>query len=227
MSADCLTIISGRMQSAMILPRHAARGAALPVSAVMFAIAGSALRVAASDPKWGDGVWVIGLAITGAPVVWRTVRHVAAGHFATDVVAMLAIVTALLLHHPLAGLIVVLMQTGGEALERFAEGRASRAVRALEEQAPRIAHRIIDGRVEDLPVDAVQVADQLLVRPGELVPCDAVIEEGRSLIDASRLTGEPLPLTGKPGLRLLSGSLNGEGSLIVRATAVARESQYA
>lgn len=203
------------------------RAAVIPIAAVAFALAGSALRIALSDARIGNGAWLVGLALTGAPVVWRTLRQMATGHFATDVVAMLAIVTALLLREPLAGLIVVLMQTGGEALERFAEGRASDAVRALEEQAPRIAHRILDGHVEDVPVDAVGVGDALLVRPGEMIPCDAVTVEGHSLVDMSRLTGEPMPITAGPETRLLSGTLNGEGSLVIRATAVARESQYA
>jgi cation transport ATPase len=87
---------------------------------------------------------------------------------------MLAIVTALLLGEPLAGLIVVLMQTGGEALERYAEGRASEAVRELEAGAPPGASRARSA-TEDVEADAVAVGDELLVRPGELVPCDGVV----------------------------------------------------
>ncbi len=209
------------------IPGSAKQAAALPIAAAAFAIAGSALRVTIADTRWGDGVWLAGLAITGAPVVWRTLRHVAARRFATDVVAMIAIVTALLLGEPLAGLIVVLMQTGGEALERFAEGRASRAVQALADEAPRIAHRLSADRTEDVPVDTIRVGDELLVRPGEMIPCDGVTVEGHSLVDASRLTGEPIPIGAEKGTRLLSGMLNRDGALVVRATAVARESQYA
>ncbi len=172
-------------------------------------------------------VWSAGLAVTGLPVVWRTLRGVASGRFAADLVAMLAIVTALLLGEPLAGLIVVLMQTGGEALERYAEGRASEAVRELEAAAPRLAHRMRAGGTEDVEADAVAVGDELLVRPGELVPCDGLVLAGRSHVDAARLTGEPLPVSAAPGTRLLSGSLNLDGPLTIRATAPARESQYA
>jgi heavy metal translocating P-type ATPase len=172
-------------------------------------------------------VWSAGLAITGAPVVWHTLRGVAAGRFAADLVAMLAILAALLLGEPLAGLIVVLMQTGGEALERYAEGRASEAVRELEAAAPRIAHRIGDRGPEDVPVDSVAVGDELLVRPGELIPCDAEVTDGTSSVDTSRLTGEPLPVTARPGVRFPSGSLNQDRPLRVRATSRAGESQYA
>jgi heavy metal translocating P-type ATPase len=172
-------------------------------------------------------LWSAGLALTGAPVVWQTLRGILGGRFAADLVAMLAIVTALILREPLAGLIVVLMQTGGEALERYAQGRASEAVRELEAAAPRVAHRMVDGAVDDVPAELVRVGDDLLLRPGELLACDAVVLEGRSHVDASRLTGEPVPVSAHPGIRLLSGSLNLEGPLTVRATAPASESQYA
>jgi heavy metal translocating P-type ATPase len=172
-------------------------------------------------------VWSAGLALSGAPVVWQTLRGIAAGRFAADLVAMLAIVTALLLGEPLAGLIVVLMQTGGEALERYAEGRASQAVRELEAAAPRLAHRVVGGVVVDVDADVVQVGDELLMRPGELLACDAVVVDGRSHVDTSRLTGEPMPVSAHPGIQLLSGSFNLEGPLTVRATAPASASQYA
>jgi heavy metal translocating P-type ATPase len=149
-----------------------------------------------------------------------------ARRFAADLVAMLAIITAFLLQQPLAGLIVVLMQTGGEALERYAEGRASEAVRELEAAAPRLAHRLVAGEVEEVSAEAVRVGDELLLRPGELLSCDAIVVRGRSHVDASRLTGEPVPVTAQAGVKLLSGSLNLEGPLTLRATAPASESQY-
>ena len=179
------------------------------------------------EPATATWVWSIGLALTGAPVVWHTVRGTLRGHFAADLVAMLAIVAALLLGEPVAGLIVVLMQTGGEALERYAQGRASQAVRELEAAAPRVAHRIVNGELDDVPAETISVGDSLLLRPGELLACDAVVLEGRSHVDASRITGEPVPVSAQPGVRLLSGSLNIESPLTVRATAPASESQYA
>jgi heavy metal translocating P-type ATPase len=168
-----------------------------------------------------------GLLLTGSPVVWRTLRGALAGHLAADLVASLAIVAAVGLEQPVAGLVIVLMQTGGEALERYAEGRASNAVRALEAAAPRVAHRLRGTHVDDVQANAVAVGDVLLVRPGELIPCDAMVIEGRSHVDVSRLTGEPLPVSAAAGTRLMSGSANGEGTLTVRALATAGESQYA
>lgn len=183
--------------------------------------------VLANGARTADAIWFFGLIVTGAPVVWQTVRGIAKGHFASDIIATLSVLTAVALHEPVAGLVIVLMQTGGEALEQYAEGRASAAVRELEAAAPRIAHRLMGGSLTDVPVDAIAVGDVLLLRPGELVPCDAVVLDGRSMVDASRITGEPVPVDASTGTRLLSGSANGDGPLTIRAAAVARESQYA
>src|SRR3989338_2690720 len=92
--------------------------------------------------RWDHEVGVALLVLTGFPVVVHTVRGMFRGHFASDVVATLAILAAVALQQPIAGLVIVLMQTGGELLERYAEGRASAAVRELEAQAPQRAHRV-------------------------------------------------------------------------------------
>src|SRR5690606_7157850 len=128
------------------------------------------------------------------PVAWKTARGLLRGEFAADVVAMLAIIGAVGLNQPLAGLVVVLMQTGGEALDAYAVARASSAVEALEADAPRIAHRLQGDQVQDIAATDSAVGDTLLVRPGELIPCDSEVISGRSHVDASRLTGESVPV---------------------------------
>jgi heavy metal translocating P-type ATPase len=198
-----------------------------PIVAVLFVIAGAAVSYLDGSSGWAERVWLTGLVLTGAPLLVRTSRLVARRHFATDIVATLAIVGAVGLGYPLAGLIVVLMQTGGEALERIAEGRASRAVRALEADAPRIAHIYDAVAIRDVAVEDVRVGDEILIRPGEMIPCDCVVTSGESQLDTSRLTGEPLPVTARAGTVLMSGVLNLNGALIAEVTAVASESQYA
>lgn len=200
-----------------------------PVIALVWLVTGGVVAVA-GDGSTARVVWTLGLVTGGLPLLWRTARAALAGEFATDVVASLAVATALVERQPLAGLVVVLMQTSGEALERFAEGRASDAVRALEDQAPRQSHIVrggAQGATEDIAVNDIHVGDLLLVRPGEMLPCDATVVEGTSSVDTSRLTGEPMPLNAGPGSVLLSGSVNIDGPLTIRATALAQESQYA
>jgi heavy metal translocating P-type ATPase len=198
----------------------------VPAAILLFLAAGGPLWIARS-PALAHQVWLAGLVLVGVPLIARTVRGALRGHFAADIVAALAIGTALALQQPLAGLVVALMQTGGEALERYAEGRASNALRMLEAAAPRIAHRVRDGDTEDITVERIVVGDLLLVRPGELVPCDGVVVDGRSHVDTSALTGEPVPVTASAGVHLMSGSHNGEGALHMRARSLAAESQYA
>lgn len=201
----------------------------LPGIALLWLGVGLGARLIGS-PQLGDRVWLVGLVVLGMPVVWNTVHQAMRGHFATDLVATLAVIVAVVLVLPLAGLVIVLMQTGGEALDEYAEGRASAAVRALEADAPQVAHLLPHAdvsEVEDLPVDAVRVGDFLLVRPGEMVPCDGEVVRGYSHVDTARLTGEPMPLQAEAGVKLLSGTLNLESALTIRATAIAGESQYA
>src|ERR1035437_10038064 len=94
---------------------------------VLLLIAAGAVAHFALGGETSDLVWDAALVLTGAPVVWKTIAAARRGHFATDIVASLAIIGAVVLMQPLAGLVIVLMQTGGEALEHWAEGRASAA----------------------------------------------------------------------------------------------------
>ena len=198
----------------------------LPAAALAVLAAGAFLRLRGVETT-GTAVWMAGLAVTGLPIVLRTGAGILRGQFAADIVASLSIIGALALQYPVAGLVIVLMQSGGEALEEFAAGRASAAVRHLEALAPRLAHRLRAGAIEDIAVDDIAVGDELLVRPGELVPCDGVVIRGDSHLDTASLTGEPVPVRVGPGAKLMSGSSNQEGPLTIRATAPARESQYA
>lgn len=202
------------------------REALLPAATLLAILLGLGFQLRGDAPT-GHRVWMVGLFLTGLPVVFHTLRGMLRGKFAADLVAMLAIGTAALLATPLPGLIVVLMQTGGEALERYAAGRASDAVRALEAAAPRLAHRITAEHEEEISVSAIAVGDILVARPGEMIPCDGVVVSGRSHLDTAALTGEPMPRRAEPGTALLSGMANLEGPLVFRATAPAAQSQYA
>jgi heavy metal translocating P-type ATPase len=203
------------------------RGRYVAVALTLAALVAGAVARFSGNPLAGHRIWLIGVVVLGAPLVFRTIWDAAHGHFATDVVATLSIVGAVALQQPLAGLVIVLMQTTGEALEQYAEGRASAAVRALEAAAPRTAHVLREGAAVDVPATAVAVGDRLLIRPGDLVPCDGVVIRGESELDTSKLTGEAAPLRATAETIVMSGMANGFGSFEMRATALADESQYA
>ncbi len=205
--------------------------AVIPLLVVVALAVGGVMHLTPALDAWAPTVWMTALVLLGAPVVWGTLRGMLRGDFAADVVAMLAIVVAVALRQPFAGLVIVLMQTGGELLDAYAEGRASDAVRELEAAAPRVAHRLrsadaSDG-VDDIAADQVAIGDRLLVRPGEMVPCDGEVVDGSSSLDTSRITGEPLPERVGPGAHVRSGVVNTSSPLVVRATALAKESLYA
>lgn len=199
----------------------------IPVASLFFIVAGAVAVLLPGGGEWRHRIWMVGLIVTSAPILWSTARGMMRGRFAADLVAALAVVASLLLGQPLVGLVIVLMQSGGEALEQLAEGRATDALRALQEAAPRILHRISGDSVEDVNVDAVRQDDTILVRPGEMIPCDAEVVKGSSHLDTSSLTGEPMPQKVTVQSRVMSGSVNQEGPLVLRVLAVAGESQYA
>ena len=193
-------------------------------------LAGGVARLGFGARGIADWCWLAVVVGGGAPLIWQTLRGVLRGHFAADLVAALAIITSLLVGQYFAGAVIVLMQSGGEALERRAFARASDSLEALLARAPRIAHRYAGGArsgvVEDIPVEALAPGDAILIRPGDLVPVDATVLEGTSAVDQSALTGEPVPIRAQPGTALLSGSINLEGALTARADRPSTESQY-
>jgi heavy metal translocating P-type ATPase len=198
-----------------------------PLLAIAGIVLGSIEWFIFDYPDFARALWTLALIGAGFPVVWRTLRAARHGNYATDLVASLSIVTAAIIGQPLPGLVIVLMQTGGEWLEKFAERRASAAVSELEKAAPRIAHLVSGNRgLVDVPVGELAVSDVFLVRPGEMVPCDGIVLTGNSEIDASQLTGEAIPVPAHEGTSVMSGSLNAHGLLSIRATALASESQY-
>ena len=141
---------------------------------------------------------------------------------------MLAIIAAILMDQAFAGVVVVLMQSGGEAIEDYGLRRASSSLDALLARAPRVARRKrVDASIETVNVSEVRIGDILVVRPGDLVPVDGEIILGKSEIDESALTGEPIPKAKSSGDKVLSGSVNLNGGLEMRADKPSSESEYA
>lgn len=163
----------------------------------------------------------------GAQQAWGMIQSLRAGHVGLDVLAVTAIVATVAIGEYWASLVIVLMLTGGEALEDYAEGRAERELSALLEHVPQVAHRYrADGTTEDVAVSLVAVGDRLLVRPSEIVPVDSSLASVSASFDESSLTGESLPVDKVTNDAVMSGSINGSGAVDVVATAIAADSQY-
>lgn len=167
------------------------------------------------------------LGVGGVPLLWELLRKAVRGEFGSDLLAGIAIVTSVLLGEYLAGAVVVLMLSGGEALESYAVGKASSVLQALANRLPSRAHRKVAGGVEDLPIDQIQIDELLVIFPHEIAPVDGVVVEGRGRMDESYLTGEPYESSKVPGSEVLSGAVNGDTSLVIRASKLAVDSRYA
>ncbi len=175
-----------------------------------------------------DAVLLAVIVISSIPLMISLAREVLKGNFSVDILAVLSIVTALVLRQYWVAAIVIMMLTGGKALEEYATRRASSVLGALAKRMPQIAHRVgADGVVSDVATDAIAVDDQVVLYPHELCPVDGVVAGGRGSMDESYLTGEPFLMAKAPGTTVLSGAINGNTALTIRATKVASDSRYA
>ena len=173
--------------------------------------------------------WLLGgfaLLMAGRSAV-TMVRELRQGTFGVDILAVTAIVSAVLVGEYWAALVIVLMLTGGEALEEYAANRAKRDLTALLSRAPQSGHRVLpDGSTEEVPIEAVAPGDTVLVRAHEVVPVDGVLLTGFGVFDESSLTGESLPVERSAGEEVLSGGVNGSVAVTLEVTRAAKDSQY-
>lgn len=200
----------------------------IPVIAFASLVVGSVLHWALGFEELAHWIWLVALVVGGVPVVYETVRGMLRKQFAADIVAMLAILTALILNDAFPGVIIVLMQTGGRALEDYAYRRASSSLDQLLARSPRIAHLRHNDAIEDVEVGKIGIGDILVVRPGDIVPVDGSVSPSHhAQIDESSLTGEPLPKSKEAGGKVYSGTVNAGGAFEMKAEALSGQSQYA
>jgi heavy metal translocating P-type ATPase len=177
------------------------------------------------EPLRDYPLWVA-LALGGAPLVWELFLKLLKREFGSDLLAGISIVTSVLLSEYLAGTLVVLMLSGGEALEAYAVGSASSVLRALAKRMPSVAHLRSGSSLADVALDQLVVGDTVVVFPHETCPVDGTVLEGHGVMDESYLTGEPYMMSKTPGAAVLSGAINGESALTVRADKLAVDSRY-
>ncbi|SFN91159.1 heavy metal translocating P-type ATPase [Mycetocola miduiensis] len=149
------------------------------------------------------------------------------GQFGLDLLAIMAMIATIAVGEYWAGLVIVLMLAGGQALEEYANRRARAELSALLARVPTIAHHLtLHGSLVDIPLARIVDGDALLVQPGEVVPVDGRLDSGGATTDESQLTGESMPVEHVRGDALLSGSINGADAIHMIATATAATSQY-
>jgi heavy metal translocating P-type ATPase len=172
--------------------------------------------------------WILIVAAAGAvlPLLWGMIQDLREGKYGIDILAATAIVTAIVMQEYWAGMVIVLMLTGGESLEDYAEHRAKRELDALLTRAPQKAHILKGDKEVDVRASEVKAGDKIIIRAGEVVPVDAHILEGTAGFDESSLTGESLPEVKKAGDDILSGSINQDGAITAEALHSAADSQY-
>lgn len=166
------------------------------------------------------------LSIGVIPLFLEITRSMLRGAFGVDLIAIVAIVAALALGQYLAGTVILLMLSGGEALEAYAIKRARKDLTALLSSAPTQAHRKIDGQIETIDVALLKIGDIVMVKPGEAIPIDALVLEGSAMVDESALTGESLPVAKGPGREVMSGSICTDGLLTIQTLRESKDSRY-
>jgi heavy metal translocating P-type ATPase len=167
------------------------------------------------------------LVLGGIPLVYQLGVKLARGDWGADLLAGLSIVTAVLLDEYLAGSLVVLMLSGGVVLETYAVRKASSVLEALAKRMPSVAHRKSGDQLTDISTGQVNIGDTLLMLPHEICPVDGTVLEGSSTMDESYLTGEPYMMSKVSGSQVLSGAINGDSALTIRADKLAVDSRYA
>jgi heavy metal translocating P-type ATPase len=191
---------------------------------VTYLICRYAIPSAAKHSHWILLVLLLG---AGIPLVVDLSRKILRGEFGSDLLAGLSIVTSALIGEYFAGCIVVLMLSGGTALEQYATRRASAVLATLAKRLPRIAHRRAGSEVIDIDLGQVHVGDALVVFPHEICPVDGVVVEGQGTMDESYLTGEPYLISKTIGATVLSGAVNGESALAISTSRLPKDSRYA
>lgn len=199
----------------------------IPAFAIIGLILGTVVHYIFNDQETGHWIWFITLVIGGVPIVLETIKEILHGRFASDIVAMLAIITAILTNEAFPGVIIVIMQSGGKALEDYAFRKATTSLDELMTRSPKIAHRKVNDKVvEEVDVERIRIGDHLVIRPGDLVPVDGTIVSGNGQIDESSLTGEPLSKIKHIGEEVFSGTINTGNIFEIKAIRISEESQY-
>ena len=176
---------------------------------------------------WAQAPLLLAILGGGGPMVWELASEVLAGRFGSDLLAAVSIITSLILGEYLAGTIVVMMLSGGQALETYAVRNASSVLDALAKRVPRVAFRLVGSQLVEVPLDEIQTGELVVVGPHEICPVDGRVVEGHGAMDESYLSGEPYRVPKSVGSDVMSGAINGDTVLKIQVTRRAEDSRYA
>jgi heavy metal translocating P-type ATPase len=178
------------------------------------------------EPEARTMVVIFGVFIS-ITILIDIIKTLRSGHYGVDILALTAIVSTIIAGEHLASLIIIIMITGGEALENYANNRAKRELTKLINRAPTIAHVLLKkDTLEDYPIKKVKIGDNVVIKTGGIVPIDGELLSDTAILDTSSITGEPLPFTYKKGDKILSGSVNQEQPFTIKVTVLDEDSQY-
>jgi len=180
-----------------------------------------------APPRVALAPLMVALLVGGTPLVFDLAKKIIKREFGSDLLAGVSILTAVALGQYLVAVIVVLMLSGGTAMEEFATARASSVLDALARRMPGVAHRRGADGAADVKLEDIRVGDVLIVLPHEICPVDGAVIEGRGKMDEAYLTGEPYEIAKMPGSQVISGAINGDAALIILAGKLAVDSRYA
>ncbi|WP_454784236.1 heavy metal translocating P-type ATPase [Legionella sp. WA2024007413] len=165
--------------------------------------------------------------IGGIPLLLQIIFKLIRGNLGADSLAAIALVAGTFLHEYLAVALIILMLAGGQTLEQYAMRKASSVLMALAQRMPTKAHRKVKDQIEDITLADIRVDDNIVVYPYEICPVDGIVLEGHGVMDESYLTGEPYMMSKAPGTAVISGAINGDSPLTIKATRLSSDSRYA
>ena len=177
--------------------------------------------------SFADELFLGVLLIGGIPLILSLFLNCLHLEFGSDLLAGMSMITSFFVDEYLAGAFVVLMLSGGASLEEYAMRRASSILSALAARMPSIGHKKVDGKLIDIPLDQIEIGDEIVVLPHETCPIDGIVIDGYSQMDESYLSGEPYQIAKAPGTRVISGAMNGDAVLTIQAERQAKDSRYA
>ena len=187
----------------------------------------SGLIISSQDQILADRLMIIPILTIGSYQFLQIFYKIIKGNLGADIIAFIALALAIYLHQYLTANLLILMIASGQSLEQYASQKASFVLEALAKRVSSIAHLKKNNEIVDVEINQIKIGDYLAILPHEVCPVDGQVVEGNSFMDESFLTGEPFTIAKTTGSKVISGALNQDNLLIIKATKLAKDSRYA